>query len=96
MEYFVYIIQSQTSGRYYIGFTRDVERRLMDHNRGKSRSVRGRGPFTLVLAEAYNSRQEAIARERQIKSYKGGQAFHRLRQAADLQHKTLDQHVPVV
>ena len=78
MTYFVYVVKSQTTGRHYIGHTADVERRLQDHNRGKDRSVRGRGPFNVVLTEPYGSRAEAMARERQIKSYKGGEAFRRL------------------
>ena len=78
MEYYTYVIRSLTSGRHYIGSTNDIERRLRDHNRGKNRSVRGRGPFELVLVETYGSRADAERREKQIKSYKGGEAFRRL------------------
>ncbi len=38
-EYFVYVLQSKTSGRYYIGTTCDVERRLRGYDHGKSWSV---------------------------------------------------------
>lgn len=83
MMYFVYVLRSWVSGRHYIGSTNDVQRRLKDHNRGKDRSVRGRGPFDLVLVEPYDSRQEAVARELQIKSYKGGEAFRCLIASSD-------------
>ena len=76
--YHVYILRSAVSGRRYIGVTIDLERRLKDHNRGKDRSVRGRGPFELVWSEAYASRIEAYRRERQIKRFKGGEALQRL------------------
>ena len=78
MKHFVYILKSLSTGRHYIGTTITVERRLGEHNRGKDRSVRGRGPYEVVRVEPFESRQEAIVRERQIKSYKGGEAFHRL------------------
>ena len=76
--YHVYVLRSLEDGNYYIGYTSNLDRRLMDHNRGKSKSVRGRGPFELIYTEAYESRVEAVNRERQIKRYKGGMAFKRL------------------
>ena len=76
--YYVYIIQSVKNKRYYTGCTRCVESRIRQHNEGKTKSLRGRGPFQLVLTECYDSLAEARKRETQIKSYKGGNAFRRL------------------
>ena len=76
--YFVYILQSQKDGRYYIGSTRDVEARLIFHNKGLQRSTRNRIPFVLVRSETYTSKSEALQREKQIKAYKGGNAFKQL------------------
>ena len=76
--FFVYILQSQKDQKYYIGHTNDIGRRLIDHNRGKSKSVRNRGPFQLVYKEPFATRIAAIEREKQIKRYKGGEAFKRL------------------
>ena len=78
MIFYVYILKSLKDGRHYTGYTKDLERRLNDHNRGKSRSVQKRGPFELVYKETFNSKEEAVDRERQIKNYKGGNAFKRL------------------
>ena len=47
MLYRVYIIQS-TAGRFYIGHTDDVARRLNDHNSGKSNWTKGKGAWALV------------------------------------------------
>jgi putative endonuclease len=52
-KYYVYILRSQKDGRYYIGYTTNIERRLQEHNRGKNKSVRRRGPFEVVGLEAY-------------------------------------------
>jgi len=76
--YWTYILKSLKDRKYYIGYTNDIERRLEDHNRGKSQSVKHRGPFEVIFKEAHNSRIAAIKREKQIKSYKGGEAFKKL------------------
>lgn len=76
--YYVYVIRSLKDNRNYIGYTNDLSRRLQEHNRGKSKSVKYRGPFELIYYEEYTSRVEAIHREKQIKNYKGGEAFKKL------------------
>ncbi|HUY69712.1 MAG TPA: GIY-YIG nuclease family protein [Candidatus Tyrphobacter sp.] len=78
MAYYVYIIQSKKTGRYYIGLTSDIEERLRHHNSGANKSTKGRGPWVLIHKELYKTKREAWERERQIKSYKGGEAFKKL------------------
>ena len=67
---FVYILQSQLDGSYYIGETHNVELRLQRHNEGWSRSTKGKRPWIVVHTEVYPSRTEALRREREIKSWK--------------------------
>jgi len=76
--FYAYVLKSQKDGRHYIGSTNNIERRIKEHNNGKSQSVRNRGPFDLVFKEPFESRVEAVKRELQLKSYKGGEAFKRL------------------
>ena len=76
--YFVYILQSQKDGRYYIGSTSNVSARLVFHNNGLQRSTKSRVPFVLVYSETFSNKQDALKREKQIKSFKGGNAFKRL------------------
>jgi putative endonuclease len=78
MSHYVYILQSLKDSRYYIGETSDVTARLAFHNAGLQRSTRNRKPFKLILTETYETRPEALAREKQIKSWKGGEAFKQL------------------
>jgi len=75
--HYVYILKN-LAGRYYIGQTTDIRRRIEEHNHGKTKSIRSRGPFKLIYKESFDTRAEAIKRERQIKKYKGGNAFKRL------------------
>lgn len=65
-------------GRYYIGSTVNVQARLHYHNAGLQRSTRHRIPFILVYSEKLPSKTLALQREKQIKAYKGGEAFKRL------------------
>lgn len=76
--YFVYILQSQKSSRYYIGSTQDLNERLFMHNAGKVPSTRNKGPWFLSYSEQLETRSQARKRELQIKSYKGGEAFKKL------------------
>ena len=76
--YYVYILQSRKDNKFYIGSTSNVESRLKFHNAGRQRSTRHRIPFEIVRVEKYESKSEALKREKQIKSYKGGEAFRKL------------------
>ena len=78
MKHYLYILQSLKDHKYYIGETTDVDRRLIFHNSGRQRSTRHRIPFKLVLTETFETRKEALKREKQIKSWKGGEALKRL------------------
>ncbi|MDD5251679.1 MAG: GIY-YIG nuclease family protein [Patescibacteria group bacterium] len=65
----LYILKN-TKGSYYVGVTEDIQRRLSEHNVGKSLATRGRGPWDLVYTETFPSPQEAKRREYQIKQKK--------------------------
>ena len=75
MPYTVYVLRSGTTGRRYIGQTACLQRRLAEHadrshNRRKYTS-RQKGPWELIHRETYETRAEAMRRERFLKSGKG-------------------------
>ncbi|MDP3934707.1 MAG: GIY-YIG nuclease family protein [Candidatus Giovannonibacteria bacterium] len=76
--FYVYILQSLKDGSYYVGQTKNLERRVLKHNSGASRFTKSRVPYKVVYSESLSDRTTAIKRERQIKSYKGGEAFKKL------------------
>ena len=78
MAHYVYILRSQKDGHFYIGETSNVEQRLAFHNSGRQRSTKSRIPFELVYTETFPDRASSLSREKQIKSWKGGKAFHDL------------------
>jgi putative endonuclease len=63
---YVYIIHSQHWQRYYVGSTEAVEKRLQQHNAGKSASTRAGVPWELVHTESFATRSEAVWRGRKI------------------------------
>ena len=78
MPHYVYILQSLKDLKYYVGETTDVTARLNYHNSGRQRSTSSRIPFQIVLIEEFSTRSLALQREKQIKSWKGGNAFKNL------------------
>ena len=74
----VYIIKSEKNDKYYTGFTTDLQKRLKYHNTRKNKSTKQGIPWKLVRQECFDNKRGAWLRERQIKSYKGGEAFKKL------------------
>ena len=72
--FFVYVIKSRIDGRLYKGLTSDLERRILEHNRGRTRSTKSYMPWDLVYFEKYASRLAAREREKYFKSG-AGRAF---------------------
>ena len=71
MPYFVYVLKSESSGKSYVGHTSNLNKRLVEHNNGKSLSTRSKKLWMLVYQEGYSSRAEAASRERYFKSVEG-------------------------
>lgn len=66
-KYYVYILESQ-NGKYYVGYTSDLERRMKKHQSGKgSKFVRGFGFSKLLYHEEYPTKSEALKREAELK-----------------------------
>ena len=69
MPFHVYIIRCSDAS-YYVGHTDDLEKRISDHNAGLlSACTRKRRPVKLVFSEEFQSREEALARERQLEGW---------------------------
>ncbi|MEK7478189.1 MAG: GIY-YIG nuclease family protein [Patescibacteria group bacterium] len=71
--YYVYIIKSLKTGKFYTGFTNDLNKRITEHNRGSSSTISTfeKGPFELVYSEQALDSKEARRREKFFKSGDG-------------------------
>lgn len=75
---FLYILKN-INNKYYIGITEiKVADRLLRHNRGDVKSTKLGRPWCIIYVENFISMVEARKREKQIKSWKGGNAFKKL------------------
>ena len=68
--YFVYILQSEKSGKYYIGSTGNIERRLLEHNSGKTKSLKYSRPLRIVFRKEFVEESDAKQVERKIQTLK--------------------------
>jgi predicted GIY-YIG superfamily endonuclease len=71
-RFWVYILENP-SGRFYVGHTNNLERRLAEHNdenATKSKFTVKNGPWSLKWSESFPDRSLAVSRERQIKRKK--------------------------
>lgn len=69
--YYVYILQSLKSSKWYTGYTSDLRKRFNQHQNNESTYTRGRGPFKLIYYEASLHEEDAKAREKYHKSGMG-------------------------
>lgn len=67
MSAYTYILKC-SDGTFYTGWTNDLEKRLAAHNSGKgSKYTASRRPVEFVYTECFETKQEAMKREAEIK-----------------------------
>jgi len=70
MNFTTYIIYSLSLNRFYIGYTSDIESRLIRHNQNGKGFTGKVNDWKLVYVEIFKTKTEALAREREIKRWK--------------------------
>lgn len=73
MNYYVYVLRSEKTNYAYVGQTKDLQKRLREHNAGLTKSIQFQIPFKIEYYEMVGSRTEAMKREKIFKSGKGRQ-----------------------
>ena len=71
--YYVYVLLSHKDNKFYTGFTYDLKTRIAEHNSGKVHSTAKRIPLKLVYYEACLHMNDAIHREKYLKTTFGKQ-----------------------
>jgi len=66
----VYVLQS-AKGKQYTGYTSDLGRRLSEHNFGLCKTTKVDSNWRVIYSEEFDSRGEAVKRERWLKTGKG-------------------------
>jgi len=63
-EYFIYLLQSEKTGVWYVGLSSDPKSRLIQHNQGKSKFTKG----NLVWLTKKETNGQALIPEKKLKN----------------------------
>jgi putative endonuclease len=66
--YYVYVLRSAKDGQFYVGLTKNLQRRLLAHNNRQVTSTQKRVPLELIYWEGCLSEADAAGREKYLKS----------------------------
>jgi putative endonuclease len=69
-KFYVYILQSMKDFSFYVGQCEDLDKRMSKHFDGMSKYTSSKRPWRLVYFEMYESRSQALKREKAIKKMK--------------------------
>ncbi len=71
MFFYVYVLESTKDGKYYIGCTNNLKKRIKEHENGYNFSTALRLPFKLIYFEGGLSELDAKRREKYLKTTQG-------------------------
>ena len=75
----VYVLYSKSFQKIYVGFTSDLSIRLKYHNELSSKGWTKRyRPWVVAYVEEFQSKKDAMAREKELKSYRGREFIWKL------------------
>ena len=75
----VYVLYSEKHNKIYIGYTSNIEQRLLSHNELETKGFTLRyRPWKLIYTEVFLKKSEAMKREKQLKTAKGREFIWKL------------------
>jgi len=75
---YVYILQSEKNGTFYLGSTNNIEKRFFEHQQGKVKATRYLLPLKLQFCQKYNALKEARQIECKLKKFKRRDIIERI------------------
>lgn len=69
--YYTYLLRSLKDKKNYTGYTKNLKLRFEQHSNGEVESTKNRRPLVLIYFEACLNRQDAIHREKYLKTHFG-------------------------
>lgn len=76
--YFVYVLKSLRDNKTYVGCTKDLDKRLKEHNAGEVFSTKSRKPFVVWYKEEFQNKYEAFKREKHFKTAWGRRKLRKI------------------
>ncbi|MEZ4804745.1 MAG: GIY-YIG nuclease family protein [Bacteroidia bacterium] len=71
LNYCVYVLFSEVDKQIYVGYTKDIQKRINEHTNGRVKSTKHRRPLRLIFLEYFFFMEDAKYRELYFKSSKG-------------------------
>lgn len=78
MKYIVYILQSLSAKKSYVGVTDNLKRRFKEHNSGKHFYTKRYIPWKIIHTKEYPNFQEARAKEKYLKTTAGRKVMKKI------------------
>ena len=75
--FYIYCLESEKCDELYFGYTKDLSRRLKEHNQGLNFSTKRYIPWKLIYYEACLNENDAKRREKYLKTSTGRRMFRR-------------------
>lgn len=75
--FYVYYLHSNKYDERYIGYTKDLKKRLLEHNQGLNFSTKRYLPWEVIYYEACLDEEDAKRREKYLKTSQGGRLLKR-------------------
>lgn len=66
--YYIYVLKSEIDQNLYVGYSSDMNNRIVQHNAGLVPSTKNRRPLQLIYYEACLNQQDATHREKYLKT----------------------------
>lgn len=69
--FYFYILRSLINKKLYLGYTPDLKKRLVSHNKGLNKATKPNVPYELIYYSAFKSRVDALECEKYFKTTSG-------------------------
>ncbi|MBI3627490.1 MAG: GIY-YIG nuclease family protein [Candidatus Sungbacteria bacterium] len=77
MFHYIYLLQNRANG-LYVGYTKDLRKRIVEHNSKKNKSTEPYAPWHLIHYEAYLNESDAKRRGHYLKTSQGARLLKRM------------------
>ena len=76
MFYYIYVLEDK-KGNLYVGYSKDLKKRVEEHNRGLNQSTKSQKPWHCIYVEACLNEEDAKRREGYLKTNQGNRMLKR-------------------
>ena len=69
--FYFYILQSLKDKKLYLGYTPDLKKRIISHNKGENKATKLHIPYELIYYSSFKSKKDAVECEKYFKTTEG-------------------------